>query len=294
MRNAIIIAGALAALAFVVGRATAAGIPIDEPLVYSGILENEGALDTGDREIEFALFQSGNNTAVCSQTSTVAVQNGAFSIPLNESCVQAFRDNRDLSVGLTIDGTSLPQEKVSAAPYALEAERAVDADSAAFADNVAPGSIDSAALATNAVITAKISNSAVTSAKIADGAIVAADLGSSAVTEVKITNNTITTAKLADAAVTSSKLAAGAVALTSSIVTGTACATLSSTTTCSCPAGTVVTGGGADGAFDGSDFVLPLVSRPTTSGWQTQCVDVNVGQIVACAASYAVCSRATP
>ncbi len=90
-----------------------------------------------------------------------------------------------------------------------------------YATNIAPGSVNQAALATNAVDTINIINNAVTSAKIAAGAVLNTQLGVGVVSNAniadltiqsgKIAYNTILATNIADGAITGPKLAAGTI-----------------------------------------------------------------------------------
>lgn len=74
------------------------------------------------------------------------------------------------------------------------------------------GVVDATALATDAVVTAKIQDGAVSSSKLVTTAgteaVTTAAIRSSAVTTAKISDSAVTTAKIADAAVTAAKIAA--------------------------------------------------------------------------------------
>lgn len=73
------------------------------------------------------------------------------------------------------------------------------------------GSIDSDAIAANAVTADKIGAAAVTNAKMANDAVTEAVIAAGAITETKISNDAITTAKISAGAITASEIAADAV-----------------------------------------------------------------------------------
>lgn len=125
------------ALAGVVGGAVLAGyrfgradgVPAAETLVYSGLLEEGGARVTGERSIRASVWDAPTaGTEIClPRVATLSVAGGAFRIPLGDDCAAAVHDHPDAFLQLTIDNTTLPRIRLSAVPYALEAERAVSA-----------------------------------------------------------------------------------------------------------------------------------------------------------------------
>jgi len=109
--------------------ARAQGIPSTDPLVYRGTLD-ESAGPVTDPAVAFTLrLLTPSGTAACSTTQTRPVAAGAFELTLPADCVQAVRANRDLSAELTVTRTgSAPTThgpvRLTAVPYAVEAERA--------------------------------------------------------------------------------------------------------------------------------------------------------------------------
>ena len=69
------------------------------------------------------------------------------------------------------------------------------------------GTVHTAAIGDQAIITAKIADDAITSAKIANGTIATADIADLAITSAKIASGTIDTINVADSAITSAKIA---------------------------------------------------------------------------------------
>ena len=144
---------ALLALGFGVARsAQADGVPVVEPLIYAGSLEEGGALVDGSVPIGFALFDdvdpaTPENRLCDVPSANRAVERGRFRIDTS-ACRAALADNAEAFVELTVRGAPLPHIKVGAVPYALEADRA---QRAVVAEAVAGGAIDAAAIADNAV-----------------------------------------------------------------------------------------------------------------------------------------------
>ncbi len=117
--------------------ALADGIPTSDPLRYSGTLYVNDEPYSGPAAVVLSLFSTGQAGAtVCTPISrNLNVQNGSFSVALSPECVDAVRTNRDvwLELAVTPQGqalVTLPIQKLSASPYAVEAERAATADEA--------------------------------------------------------------------------------------------------------------------------------------------------------------------
>ncbi len=131
--------GSIAAVAIVLAtlRVWAAGIPNSNALHYSGVLENAaGELITGTHDIEVRFWDAASaGSVLCSTTADdVALQNGRFSVPLLDDCTDSVHDAPDVWVEIIVDATSLGRSKIGAVPYAVEADRAIVAESAAVAD----------------------------------------------------------------------------------------------------------------------------------------------------------------
>jgi hypothetical protein len=129
--------GAAATLALVFAvRARAAGIPDAEVLTYTGYLEDgEGAPLAGDHSIavRFWAADTGGNALCSAELATATLVSGRFQVPLPAECTDAVGANPNLFVDVAVDGASLGRTKLGAVPYAIEAGRAVTADSAAAA-----------------------------------------------------------------------------------------------------------------------------------------------------------------
>ncbi|MEW5849805.1 MAG: phage tail protein [Myxococcota bacterium] len=122
-------------VAYVAGRAHAAGIPND-PLVYSGTLtSDDGTPVNATLPVELSLWRSGTSTdqadRACLQgPADVAVSAGRFSVTLDGACVAAVLDHGNLWVELGVDGDTLPRTRLTAVPYAVESSRASEASGA--------------------------------------------------------------------------------------------------------------------------------------------------------------------
>ena len=117
-------------------RVLAEGAPAEQPLFYSGVLESNGSLASGEHTITLELFdaQSGGNQ-VCAIERTSEVTSGRFRIDASE-CADAMRENADVWVAVSflgddgVERTISGRSKVGAVPYALEADRAKVASAA--------------------------------------------------------------------------------------------------------------------------------------------------------------------
>jgi hypothetical protein len=115
-----------------VSKAIADGIPLISPLTYSGVLQNSnGTPVTTLQSIRLQLFNDAAATAAGNQACDTPAQNitpdatGRFQIVLAQACVAAVKQNADLWVELSVNGTRLmPRSKLGAVPFAVEAARA--------------------------------------------------------------------------------------------------------------------------------------------------------------------------
>jgi len=135
----ILIALSACAATFVGGygvRVLAEGAPAEQPLFYSGVLESNGSLASGEHTITLELFdaQSGGNQ-LCAIERASEVVAGRFRIDASE-CADAMRENADAWVAVSfvsddgVERTISGRSKVGAVPYALEADRAKTASAA--------------------------------------------------------------------------------------------------------------------------------------------------------------------
>jgi hypothetical protein len=138
---AVIVAGPVLVLAagFLGGRAWAGGIPAKGALTYSGVLQKQDGspLSSPGHNLEIKLWSTGSTggTALCS-TIVPAPEftldaGGRFSVQLNDTCTGAIGANPGAFVEIVLDGNTLGRTKLGAVPYAIEANHAATADSAA-------------------------------------------------------------------------------------------------------------------------------------------------------------------
>lgn len=109
--------------------AQADGIPTVNPMVYSGTLEEAGSPVTGTRAIDLRLFDDAVDATpahlrcVTSSPATSVVA-GRFQIPLNDTCTGAIHAAPNLWLQIDVAGAPLGRTRLSAVPFAVEAERA--------------------------------------------------------------------------------------------------------------------------------------------------------------------------
>lgn len=218
--------------------AQASGAPQTSPLLYAGSLSQNGAPFEGSVPIAFELVLHGATQVVCTlEQDDVVVSAGEFRLDVS-TCANALRTHSDVDVILTIDGERFPPEKVSAVPFALEADHAISSDVAVTVVNngvgpesLAPGSvtsdkvqdgsltgadlqnasIGSAQLADGSVGSIDVADGAISSADLADGSIESVDIGNGTVASVDIADGTISSVDIADGTVASIDIADGAV-----------------------------------------------------------------------------------
>ena len=129
------------------------------------------------------------------EARTVDVVRSIFSVPLGE--VTPLDPNifngQPLFLGVTVGGDAemTPRLRLAHAPYAIFAERAGVANSAALATTVVDGAITSAKIAANAVDSARVVDGSLTGVDIADGSVTSADISDGAIASAKIADGTI-------------------------------------------------------------------------------------------------------
>ena len=131
-------------LCYRAGRVKADGPPAKNPLVYTGVLEDNGQPATGSKSVSLVLWSAAvNGMAVCTTTpaAPVTLDGGRFSVPLDDSCTPAIKKTPDLWLGVIVDSTSLGRTRLGAVPYALEAGSAASASGALKSQLVPPGTI---------------------------------------------------------------------------------------------------------------------------------------------------------
>lgn len=132
MRGAVLtLAVCVAAVGYNQTRARADGIPATSPLVYSGTLEESGAVLTGmvTRNLRLTVWDDATSTeSVHSRCTTTApgtaVNGGRFQLTLDAMCSAVVRSTPDLWVELEVNGTPLGRTKITAVPFAMESARA--------------------------------------------------------------------------------------------------------------------------------------------------------------------------
>lgn len=122
--------------------ATADGTPSASPLVYTGVLEDNGTLVSGMHTVEIILWNHATNAGdanrVCTTTANdTPVLDGRFRVTLIDDCTDGVADNPDIWVQVLVDAVSLGRTKLGAVPYALEAGRA-SAAAGQLAEQVVP------------------------------------------------------------------------------------------------------------------------------------------------------------
>ena len=127
-------------------RATADGTPTASPLVYSGLLEDNGDLVNGSHTVQIILWNHSTNAAeanrVCTTTANdTPVVEGRFRVTLDDACADGVASEPDVWVQVLVDAVSLGRTKMGAVPYALEAARASAAAGELAEQVVPPGMI---------------------------------------------------------------------------------------------------------------------------------------------------------
>lgn len=122
---------------YFVGTARAAGIPATATLAYSGVIHDaQGPIDDPALPIGVSLWDvpmagdPATNRRCDFPSMRTAVTNGRFRIVLPEACVAAVQANPELYVEISLQGDTLPRQKIGAVPYAVEAQRASSAGGA--------------------------------------------------------------------------------------------------------------------------------------------------------------------
>jgi microcystin-dependent protein len=123
----------------------------DDPLYYSGVIEEAGSPVDGTRNLEVNLWDDPSDPdethRVCAtRRDEVPIEAGRFRLALDSGCVAAIKTNPELWVELRVGGESLGRTVVGAVPYAVESSRASDASGALreTIDTLAPPGVVSA------------------------------------------------------------------------------------------------------------------------------------------------------
>ena len=110
-------------------RARADGIPGMLPITYAGQLEEGGAAVNGSRNLRLTIWDDASSTESsrtrCITTASGAtVTSGRFQVVLDNACTAVVRATPDLWLEIEVNGSSLGRTKLSAVPFAIEANRA--------------------------------------------------------------------------------------------------------------------------------------------------------------------------
>jgi hypothetical protein len=131
-------------------RARAGGIPSTGALSYSGILQSASGPTTGTHTVQVSLYASSSaTTALCqSAAASLSIVNGYFTVPLPDTCTTAIGANPAAYVDVQVDGTGIGRTPIGAVPYAVEANHATTADTAAA---LAPAAVTGTVAASTSV-----------------------------------------------------------------------------------------------------------------------------------------------
>lgn len=110
----------LLSILVLIGVATAGGVP-QNPLVYSGYLEEGGKPVSGSKQVGVAIYDKPNKgTSLCSSNpAPVTFVKGRFKVALPSSCIVVIRSKTELWMELAVGGKPLSRQKISASAFAL-------------------------------------------------------------------------------------------------------------------------------------------------------------------------------
>jgi hypothetical protein len=143
---------AMVALGYGLAQVRAEGPPKSQPLWYSGtIATSDGRpLDEESAAITLALFAANppapGEEAVCTVARTTPLVRGRFRVDASE-CLGAVQSHADLFAELRLGDKRFERAKISAVPYAVEAQRAGGAGHSRTADAAAVAESAKTALA---------------------------------------------------------------------------------------------------------------------------------------------------
>jgi hypothetical protein len=111
--------------------ASAVGVPVNNPLFYSGRIVESGTPANGTRSIIIDFWDDATSTDSAHRqcetaATTTTVTNGLFRVALDPSCVTAIHSTSDMWAEITVGTVSLGRRKIGAVPFALEAAHAAD------------------------------------------------------------------------------------------------------------------------------------------------------------------------
>jgi len=125
----LVVVGALTG--YWLGAVLAEGIPATGALQYAGTLTEGGTAVDGFRDMTVRLWshESSTDLATYLQCETIRtgtpVDQGRFTVVLDDDCTDATKRFRDLWVEISVGGATFPREKLGAVPFAAEAANGV-------------------------------------------------------------------------------------------------------------------------------------------------------------------------
>lgn len=105
-----------------------AAVPVTDPVVFRGRATNNGVPLTGDNQLDFRVYPAANaaeGAFSCQMLVTRPFVDGNFTVPLNNTCLNALAQSSDAHTEVRIAGVPLGRQKVNAVPYAVESRTAV-------------------------------------------------------------------------------------------------------------------------------------------------------------------------
>ncbi|MEA3360273.1 MAG: hypothetical protein U9R17_12840, partial [Thermodesulfobacteriota bacterium] len=174
---------------------------IPQKINYQGYLTDpQGTAIDGTASMVFSVYsQASGGTALWTETQTVTVTDGVFSVNLGNVNSIDLPFDTQYYLGITVgsDNEMIPRQALSSVGYAYRAKEA---------DSVKENAVTTKVIANDAVTTDKLKDDAISEAKIAPGAVGSTAIANGAVGSSQIGDATIVTKDLADNAVTASKI----------------------------------------------------------------------------------------
>jgi hypothetical protein len=174
---------------------------IPQKINYQGYLTDpQGTAIDGTVSIVFSIYSSSSGgTALWSETRTVTVTDGVFSVDLGNTTPLNLPFDTLYYLGITIgsDSEMTPRQPLTSTGYAFRAKEA---------DSVKEGAVTTVVIANDAVTTDKVADDAISGDKIAQGAVTSTNIANGSVGSIQIGDNSINTQDLADNAVTAAKI----------------------------------------------------------------------------------------
>ncbi len=119
---------------------------------YQGrLLQSDGTPEAGSKQITFSLYDSATGTGapLWTETQTLALSDGYYATFLGEVTALSSADfaSPDRYLEISVGSTALsPRQRIGAVPFALVADRALNATAAVTATNVSGGTISATTL----------------------------------------------------------------------------------------------------------------------------------------------------